>query len=121
MKQVLIYILLLLTLVILAGCSKMDDNYRDYLTNRVYSPKVQNLTVKNGLKECTLTWTNPESNIAKSIEVRFNGDVLSFETMIDSLFIDNLEIKGYTMQVFTIDAFGNYSIPAEANVFPIGE
>jgi hypothetical protein len=103
------------------SCGEMDDNYKDYLTNRVYSPKIQNLSATNGYKECTLKWDNPSGNIAKTIEVHYDDEVLSFATMIDSLVITDLEIKGYSIQVYTIDNYGNNSVPSEAYIFPSGE
>ncbi len=120
MKNILLYTAAAF-LLFFSACSEMDDNYEDYLTNRVYSPKVTNLRAENGLQTCTLRWDNPEGDLAKSIEIRYDEEVITFDTMVDSAIINELEIKGYTMQVFTIDAFGNNSVPAETYVFPNGE
>ena len=120
MKKTLIYIVASL-FVFLGACSEMDDNYEDYISHRMYSPKVENLTAENGYQTCTLRWSNPSGNLAKSIEISYDEEFISFDTMVDSAIISGLEVKGYTMQVFTIDAYGNTSVPAETYVFPNGE
>ncbi len=115
--------LIILTFFIaLYSCDKMDDNYKHYLElQRTYSPKVTNLSAQVGLKTATLTWDNPQGNIAQKIMVDYQDDSLTFETMVDSVTINDLEIKGYTISVYTIDAFNNYSVPATIQIFPNGE
>lgn len=115
--------LIILTLFITVySCDKMDDNYREYIElQRTYSPKVTNLSAQVGLKTATLTWDNPQGDIAKKIMVDYQDDSLIFETMVDSVFLNDLEIKGYNISVYTIDAFNNYSVPATIQIFPNGE
>jgi hypothetical protein len=106
----------------LTACDKMDDNYRQYLEmNRVYSPRVTNLTAEVGLKQATLKWDNPPGDLAQKIMVDYQDSLLLFETMVDSVSLDSLEIKGYTISVFTLDKFNNKSIPSSIQVFPNGE
>jgi hypothetical protein len=100
----------------------MDDNYKKYLDiQRVYSPKISNLSAVVGLRTATLKWNNPEGNIAKKILIDYQDDSLKFNTMVDSAFLDNLEIKGYTISVYTLDTFNNYSVPVSIQIFPNGE
>ncbi len=116
------FIPLLAFLLLFAACSKMEDNYQQYLDmNLIYSPKVTHLTATVGLKQAVLRWENPPGDIAKRILVDYQDDSLRFETLVDSVFLDGLEIKGYRVSVYTIDAFNNYSVPAEIQIFPNGE
>ena len=112
----------LVVLMLFASCGSMDDNYVHYLEEAtVYSPKVTNVQVQSLLKEVILTWDNPSGDIAKQIIVDYQDSVITTETMIDSLHLTNLEIKGYTINIYTKDAFGNLSIPATVTAFPNGE
>lgn len=106
----------------LLSCDKMDDNYKQYLDDeQIYSPKISNLKATVGLKVAMLHWDNPKSDIAKKIVVDFEDGRLEFETMVDSALLEDLDIKGYTVSVYTIDAFNNYSIPTSIQIFPNGE
>ena len=116
-------ILIIIGLVaLLTSCDSMEDNYKQYLDKeRVYSPKISNLTAKVGLKTATLKWDNPNSDIARKILIDYTDSSILFETMVDSVVINDLEIKGYDISVYTIDAFNNYSIPTTIQIFPNGE
>lgn len=115
-------LLLIGALLVISACDKMEDNYQKYLDmNLVYSPRVSNLTAEVGLKQAVLRWENPPGEIAKRILVDFQDDSLRFETMVDSAILENLEIKGYRVSVYTIDEFDNYSVPARIQIFPNGE
>lgn len=104
------------------SCEKMDDNYKEYLDRqKVYSPKINNLSADVGLKTATLYWENPEGEIAKKIFIDYKDDSLKYEQLVDSAVLDNLEIKGYDVSVYTIDAFNNYSVPVTIQIFPNGE
>lgn len=108
--------------IALLSCDKMDDNYKKYIEKeKVYSPKVTNLTAVVGLKTATLNWENPKGDIAKKILITYNSDSLKTENMVNTAVLSNLEIKGYKISVFTIDAFNNYSIPTSIQIFPNGE
>ena len=122
MKKITNIAIVLIALLSISGCSKMDDNYDEYLKiERVYAPKVSNLKAAVGLKTATLTWDNPEGDIAKQILIDYQDDSLKFESMVDSVVLENLDIKGYDVSVYTIDAFNNYSIPVKIQIFPNGE
>lgn len=121
MKNIKLLSILLFTLLFFA-CDKMEDNYKEYEDmQKMYSPKITNLTATVGLKTAILKWDNPEGDLAKKIVVDFQDDVLKFESLIDSVMLENLEIKGYNISVYTIDAFNNYSIPVAVQIFPNGE
>jgi hypothetical protein len=122
MRKSIKILIALAAILSISGCSKMDDNYIDYLKmEKVYAPKISNLTAVVGLKTAMLTWDNPEGDIAKKILIDYQDDSLRFETMVDTAVLENLEIKGYDVSVYTIDAFNNYSIPVTIQIFPNGE
>lgn len=122
MKKLKITSTLLALIAVLVSCGKMDDNYAQYLEKeKVYSPKITNLVAKSALKEVTLLWDNPVGDIARQIFIDYQDSTITTEGMIDSIRITNLEIKGYVFSVYTIDAYGNLSIPEPVNVFPNGE
>ena len=104
------------------GCDSMEDNYKDYLTNvKVYSPRVTNLQVVSGLKEATLTWTNPQGKIAVKNVVKLQDSLIVLDNLTETYKLTNLEIRGYQVSVYTMDKFNNYSVPATINIFPNGE
>ncbi len=115
-------LLFVTALFLIPACEKMDDNYKMYLeTEQIYSPKVTNLTADEGLREVTLYWNNPTGDIAKRILIDYVDDSLEINAMIDSAYISDLEIKGYTVSVYTIDEFDNRSVPETITIFPNGE
>lgn len=116
------YSWIILMILLIDSCSKMDDNYAHYLNDAtIYSPKVTNVQVKALLKEIILTWDNPAGDIAKKIQVSYQDSTIVSQNMIDSLHLKNLEIKGYTISIYTLDAFGNLSVPETVTAFPNGE
>jgi len=104
------------------SCEKMEDNYSKYKKKeKIYSPRITNLTAIEGLKTATLNWDNPQGSIAKKILIDFQDDSLMFETMVNTAVLNNLEIKAYTVTVYTLDEFGNRSVPTKIQIFPNGE
>jgi len=117
-----IYLLAALLISITTGCEKMEDNYMKYVEEeRIYPPRVTNLVAYEGLREVSLTWDNPAGNIARKILIDYGDDSLYYENMVDSVHIDSLEIKGYTVSVYTLDAYDNKSVPETITIFPNGE
>jgi hypothetical protein len=121
MKTFKIIGLLFITLLF-TNCERMDENYKDYLTNvKVYSPRVTDLKVVSGLKEATLSWKNPQGKIAIKNVVILQDSAIVLDGLTESYKLTNLEIKGYVVSVYTLDKFNNYSVPATINIFPNGE
>ncbi|MDP4240326.1 MAG: DUF4998 domain-containing protein [Bacteroidota bacterium] len=107
---------------LLTNCNSMEDNYKDYLSNvQTYSPRVINLAVVSGLKEATLTWTNPKGNIAVKNVITLQDSTIVLDGLVETYKLTNLEIKGYQVSVYTVDKFNNYSVPATLSIFPNGE
>ena len=108
--------------LLLTNCSKMEDNYKDYLNNvKIYSPRVTNLSAVSGLRVATLSWKNPSGNIAQKNLICFEDSTIILEPMVETYTLTNLEIKGYKVSVYTIDQYNNYSVPASISIFPNGE
>lgn len=106
----------------LTNCDRMEDNYKGYLTDvKVYSPRVSNLTVVSGLKEVTLSWNNPQGKIAVKNVVKLQDSIIVLDSLVETYKLVNLEIKGYQVSVYTLDKFGNYSVPVSTSIFPNGE
>jgi hypothetical protein len=108
-----------------AACDSMDSNYTDYLHNiKVYSPAVYNLTHIDSFRTVDLSWTNPEGDVAQQIKIEWNlGDkdtTVVIPEMVDHYTIENMEVRGYDILVYTIDIYGNLSVPARVSVFPSG-
>ncbi len=104
------------------NCEGMDENYKDYLTEvKVYSPRVTDLKVASGLKEVTLSWKNPRGTIAVENAILLQDSLIKLNGLVESYKLQNLEIKGYAVSVYTIDKFGNFSVPAQTTIFPNGE
>ena len=119
MKYIILGVLLICSF---SACEQMEDNYSQYLdTEKIYSPRVSDLTAVEGLMEATLRWVNPEGDIARKIRIDYGDSLFTTETMVDSIWLTGLEIKGYNVSVFTIDRFGNLSVPETIQIFPNGE
>jgi hypothetical protein len=103
------------------GCEKMEDNYEQYITNKIYSPKVIDLTASIGYKTALLEWINPTGDMAKKIEIVFDDVLINSDELISSYQLTDLELKGYQVFVYTIDLYGNRSVPAQVYIFPSGE
>jgi hypothetical protein len=103
------------------GCEKMEDNYEQYITNKIYSPKVIDLTASIGYKTALLEWSNPAGDMAKKIEIVYDDVLINSDELISSYQLTDLELKGYQVFVYTIDLYGNRSVPAHVYIFPSGE
>lgn len=120
MKSLILFGSMLLFLF--TSCDKMEDNYAQYLAKeKIYPPKVMNLVAYEGLREVSLTWDIPSGDLAKKILVDYGDDSLLIETMVDSVHIGDLEIKGYNVSVYTLDEYNNRSVPESTTIFPNGE
>lgn len=104
-----------------SACEQIEETYAEYNETRIYSPKVNNLEIISELKKVTLTWDLPVGDVAQSIMINYNNQDVNYETLIDSVVIENLEIQSYEFKVYTLDVNGNRSIPESVSAFPNGE
>ena len=107
------------------ACDSMDSNYIDYLHNiKVYSPAVINLKHIDSYRTVELMWENPKGDVAQKITITWNvgekDTAVIIPEMVDYYKIENMEIRGYDIAVFTIDRYDNLSVPARVNAFPSG-
>lgn len=123
MKNISISLFLLATisLLLLSGCSDLDENYRHYLNDIRYSSRVLQLNGKIGVEKVYLSWTNPEDHVAKKIRIEYGNDqYVETEGLVSSTVIDALtSAVGYNFTVYTLDEFGNKSIGSSIFLTPV--
>ena len=97
----------------LAACDNMDALYTQYMQEQTYSGKISNLQGQSGTGRVVLTWTNPEDQISKKIKIVYGDDKQEkiYETLVDEASIDGLTASAYQFTVYTMDEFGNLSVP----------
>jgi len=128
MKKVIFFLsLICATALTLTSCGEMDDNYEQYLENiPTYSPAVRNLkAVSPEAGSLTLSWEIvDDTNLIKGIQIvakKTATDMKTYEIneVVTEYTISDLDLQGYEFSVYTIDGFGNRSIPVSATFTPI--
>lgn len=114
-----------LLMVVMASCSKMEDNYQEYLDRKTtYSPAVSNVSAESPeLGSLTLSWDLPESERVKSLEIVCIESSTKQDTtkldLVTSHTFTGLQSQQYTFHLYTRDKFGNFSIPVIVSYLPI--
>ncbi len=123
---------------LLSSCEEMDENYKQYKEQDIYSGKVLNLKSKIGFESAILYWENPQDQVSKGVEIVAIGNdtvlyTYDFATLTpntpdvviykpDSIRINNLnQGTAYSMTVYTVDAYGNRSIDVSIPVMPLSQ
>ncbi len=114
-------------LVSATSCEDMDENYREYLDNiPTYAPAVRNLRAQSPEPgKLTLMWDIvDETNLIKSMRIvvkKTATDMRSIDIpeVVTEYTVTDLELQGYEFDVYTIDGFGNLSIPVTETFTPI--
>ena len=128
MKKILYFLAIaVIATVVTTSCKDMDDNYKEYLEDiPTYSPPVRNLTaVSPEAGTLTLSWSiDDKSQRAKSIRIlvkKTSTDVQTFDipVLVMEYTISGLDLQAYDFDVYTIDSFGNLSIPISRTFTPI--
>lgn len=128
MKKILYFLVIaVIATVVTTSCKDMDDNYKEYLEDiPTYSPPVRNLTaVSPEAGTLTLSWSiDDKSQRAKSIRIlvkKTSTDVQTFDIpdLVMEYTISGLDLQAYDFDVYTIDSFGNLSIPISRTFTPI--
>ena len=125
----LIYIISIVCMVLVTAtsCKDMDDNYKEYLDNiPTYAPAVRNLrAVSSEPGSLTLIWDIvDDTHLIKSMRIVVKKTATDMRTIeipevVTQYTVTDLELQGYEFEVFTIDGFGNLSIPVTETFTPI--
>lgn len=125
MKKGFILFLALVSLTLVA-CKDMDDNYKQYLEDiPTYAPMVTDLKAESPeAGTLTLSWTLPKGNLAKKMQIIYKestdvADTIDIPQLETSYTITDLKLQQYEFNVYTIDDFGNHSIPVTSSFTPI--
>lgn len=129
MKPIIIFssVLLLLFASMVTGCGDMYELQRIHEGEIIYSGRVADTTVRTyaGFERVALAWNNPKDAISKKTYITYKGlseHELEFETLIDTLVIDGLKDgTGYDFTIYTVNAYGNLSVPTKVNVLPVSQ
>ena len=114
--------MLLMLSVIVLGCSKMDDTYKQFLEGgqKKYVGKADSVQVLSGKNRVYLRWLkSADPNVTKA-KIYWNAKSDSLEVPIGQnddfiiIPIENLEEGNYTFQIYTFDNLGNTSVMVEA-------
>jgi hypothetical protein len=105
-----IYILILL--VVAMGCSKMEDNYKQYLVETIYPGKVSNVKAEIGIEKVYLKWNPPTDPKSSRILVKYTAvDSVITDSIVTNIVITGLtESRGYEFDVSSLDDYGNKSV-----------
>src|SRR5690554_6481125 len=116
--------------VVLSGaCTPMDHYYKDLieLGDRVYAGKVTDVLVRPGQHRVRLVWNNPSDPSVTRVIAYWNnyrdsvGVDINRSGTQDSLLIDNLDEERYVVNMVTMDAAGNRSLPVELTAQAYGD
>lgn len=114
--------MLLMLSVIVLGCSKMDDTYKQFLEGgqKKYVGKADSVQVLSGKNRVYLRWLkSADPNVTKA-KIYWNAKSDSLEVPIGQnddfiiIPIENLAEGNYTFQIYTFDDLGNTSVMVEA-------
>ena len=109
------------------SCKDMDDNYKEYLDNiPTYAPAVRNLrAVSPEPGQLTLMWDIVDAtHLIQKMRIVVKKTATDMRTIdipevVKEYTVTDLELQGYEFEVFTIDGFGNLSIPVTETFTPI--
>ena len=126
-KMITVLAATLAVVMAVTSCKDMDDNYKEYLENiPTYAPPVRNLTAVSAEPGMiTLNWDLiDDTQLVKSIRIvvkKTDSDIQTFDIpeVVMSYTVTGLELQAYDFSVYTIDGFGNLSIPITKTFTPI--
>ena len=128
MKKIIYFLIIAFVAVVTTtSCKDMDDNYKEYLEDiPTYSPPVRNLTaVSPEAGTLILSWSiDDKSQRAKSIRILVKKTATDIQTydipeLVMEYTVSGLDLQAYDFDVYTIDGFGNLSIPISRTFTPI--
>ena len=129
MNKKLIYLVMVAFLALMStvSCKDMDDNYKEYLEDiPTYSPAVRNLTASSPeAGSLTLKWEIvDDTHLIKAIRILGKKTATDIRTIdipevVTEYTVRDLDLQGYEFDVYTVDGFGNLSIPVIETFTPI--
>ncbi len=113
----------------LASCSSMDDNYEDYINRHTtYAEKLS--IAETGYMSVpedgaiTLYWTLPTNRI-EGVEIIRRESTTVTDTvrlgLVEEYTFRGLAIQSHEFSLYTIDVFGNRSVPVTVTLIPLHE
>jgi hypothetical protein len=108
---------------ILWGCSKMEDNYKQYIEETIYPGKVSNLKAQIGIERVYLKWDAPTDPKSSRIMVKYTEtDSVITDSIVTKITISGLtESRGYEFDVSSLDDYGNKSVSSFVTVKPFSK
>lgn len=126
MKKIYYLLFLAVISLVMGSCKDMDDNYDQYLEDiPTYAPMVSDLKAESAeAGSITLSWTLPKGELAKKMQIVYKesttvSDTINIPQLETSYTITGLKLQQYEFNVYTIDDFGNKSIPVTQSFTPI--
>lgn len=117
------YSIACLSLVILASCSKMKDNYYDFIKNGpiVYTGKADSLKAFAGKRRVMLSWLLTSDQTIAGCKVFWNFGLDSLDVPVVKtagtdtvkVYIDDLDEGSYNFVIYTYDKAGHRSVGSE--------
>lgn len=125
MKKIIYFIVCAFAMLANISCEGMDEYYKDYRDEHpTYAPAVTGVSaVSTEAGSLTLSWTFPETDRIKSVEIIYKESSTKSETievgMKTECTLSGLLLQNYTFEIYTIDLYGNRSIPIIKSYTPI--
>lgn len=121
------YFFLILVLPFFANCSKMNDNIEKYAGEIVYPAGYDTIIGNVGFERVELKLLKagiiPSKNInlgnARKTLIEYDSIKLTLDSLVSVISIPDLKLpKLYRFKVYTLDQYGNKSVPQEIALIP---
>ena len=118
--------LLVMTMLFLGSCTKMDHYYKDFLIDREYIGIADSIWIQPGDQRAKISMTTPSDSQAKLWIIKWDeADSLVVdidpEQAIQSTIIEGLEERPYIINAYTSDGQGKRSLNMELNTNIYGD
>lgn len=121
---------LVIGIVTVTACSKMDENYKKYAGETVYPGKFDTIVGRVGYERLEIDLMKAgrirasDIKLGKAVKtvVEYDGKTVTIDTLASWLNITNLtEPKLYRIKAYTMDDAGNKSVPQEIALIPFSK
>lgn len=132
-KRMLAFALIIFTVgtAFFAGCSKIDDTYKDFIKDgeRIYMGRVDSLKARSGLNRVELSWLAISDRRVVKATVFWNNRTSSKDVPIHktagidsiSVMLTDMPEENYSFEVITYDSLKNFSMPVAITARVYGE